>query len=51
MLNESIFACMDMLHQQFTSIMMMPVKKFNDLLKWKSDVEEQRAKLIEERKR
>ena len=29
----------------------MPVKRLNDLLKWKADVDEQRAKLIEERKK
>jgi len=26
----------------------MPVKRFNDLLKWKADIEDQRMKMIEE---
>ena len=49
-LNDSIFACIEMLHQDYISIMQMPVKRFNDLLKWKADIEEQKMKLIDERK-
>jgi len=37
-----------MLHQGYIDIMHMPVKRFNDLLKWKADIEEQRMKLIED---
>jgi len=48
MLNESIFACIEMLHQNYIDIMHMPVKRFNDLLKWKADIEDQRMKMIEE---
>ena len=48
MLNDSIFACIEMLHQSYIDIMYMPVKRFNDLLKWKSDIEDQRMKMIEE---
>lgn len=40
-----------MLHQEYISIMFMPIKRFNDLLKWKSDIEEQKLKMIEERKK
>jgi len=50
MLNESIFACIEMLHQNYLDIMSMPVKRFNDLLKWKTDIEDQRLKLMEERR-
>jgi hypothetical protein len=31
--------------------MAMPVKKLNDLLKWKTDIEEQRSKIIAENKK
>jgi len=51
MQNESIFACIEMLHQGYLDIMIMPVKRFNDLLKWKSDIEDQRMRLIEDRKK
>lgn len=47
-LNDSIFACMEMLHQGYIDIMYMPVKRFNDVLKWKSDLEDQKMKMIEE---
>lgn len=39
-----------MLNQQYDSIMTIPVKRFFDLLKWKSDLEEHRMKLIEEKR-
>ena len=48
MLSDSIFACIEMVHQGYIDIMHMPVKRFNDLLKWKSDIEDQRMKLIED---
>jgi len=50
-LNDSIFACIEMLHQGYLDVMIMPVKKFYDLLKWKSDIEDQRMKMIEDRKK
>ncbi len=40
---------MEMLHQPYLDIMQMPVKRFNDLLKWKADIEEQKMKMIDER--
>ena len=51
MLNDSIFACIEMLHQGYIDVMLMPIKKFNDLLKWKADIEEQKMKMIEEGKK
>jgi len=50
-LSDSINACIEMLHQGYLDVMFMPVKRFNDLLKWKADIEDQRMKLIEEKKR
>jgi len=37
-----------MCKQQYSSIAIMPVKRFYDLLKWKADLEEHKAKLMEE---
>ena len=51
MLSDSIFACIEMLHQGYIDIMHMPIKRFNDLLKWKADIEDQRMKMIEEGKK
>jgi hypothetical protein len=51
MLNDSIFACIEMLKQGYIDVMLMPVKKFYDILKWKADIEEQKMKMIEEGKK
>jgi len=51
MLNDSIFAAIEMLHLGYIDIMYMPVKRFNDLLKWKADIEDQKMKMIEEGKK
>jgi len=45
---ENIFACMEMSHQSYTEVVMMPVKRFYDYLKWKTKLEEERQKKIEE---
>ena len=47
-LNSSIFSCMELGKQQYSSIILMPVKKFYDYLKWKSDLEEEKSKLMNE---
>jgi hypothetical protein len=47
-MNESIFACMEMSGQSYIEVMAMPVKRFSDYLKWKSRLEEERQKKIEE---
>jgi len=51
MLNDSIFAAIEMLHLGYFDIMYMPVKRFNDLLKWKADIEDQKMKMMEENKK
>ena len=38
-----------MLKQQYDTVMMMPVKRFYDMLKWKSELEEERSKLMQEK--
>ncbi len=39
-----------MCKENHMSIMKMPVKRFYDLLKWKGDLEDERAKMMEERR-
>lgn len=40
---------MELGKQQYTSIIQMPIKRFNDYLKWKSDLEDEKAKLMKEK--
>ncbi len=42
---------MEMCKQEYLSIMFMPIKRFTDLLKWKSELEEEKQKLMEEYKK
>lgn len=39
---------MEMCRQQYVSIIDMPVKRFYDLLKWKTQLEEDRKKIMDE---
>jgi hypothetical protein len=48
-LQENVFICIETLKQQYTSIMEMPVKRMLDLLRWKAELEEEKAKLIKEK--
>jgi len=47
-MSENIFACMEMSHQSYIEVVMMPVKRFSDYLRWKTRLEEERQKKIEE---
>ena len=38
-----------MMKQPYDTVMMMPVKRFYDMLKWKSELEEERSKLMQEK--
>ena len=40
---------MELGKQQYSSIMAMPVKKLGGYLKWKSDLEEEKARLMKEK--
>jgi hypothetical protein len=51
MLNDSIFAAIEMLHLGYIDVMFMPVKRLNDLLKWKTNIEEQKIKMMEENRK
>jgi hypothetical protein len=46
--NELIFAAMEAGHQQYESIVKMPVQKLNDYLKWKTKLEKEKEKLMDE---
>jgi hypothetical protein len=39
---------MELMHQQYLSIVLMPIKRFQDLIKWKTDLEEERNKIMKE---
>jgi hypothetical protein len=39
---------MEMSKQSYESVMAMPVKKFYNYLKWKSDLEEEKKKMLAE---
>jgi len=47
-LAAEIFACMELSRQSYTDIVVMPVKRFHDYLKWKTDLEEEKQKRIDE---
>jgi hypothetical protein len=47
-INESIYACMEMSKQSYIEIGAMPFKRFQDYMKWKSRLEEEKQKRIEE---
>jgi len=44
--NELIFAAMEAGHQQYESIVKMPVSKLTEYLKWKSNLEKEKEKLM-----
>ncbi len=48
-LDENIFSCIEMLNVGYKDIMIMPIRRFENLLKWKAKLEEQKMKLIEEK--
>ena len=47
-LAENIFSCMEMSGQSYMDATLMPVKRFQDYLKWKSQLEEEKQKRFEE---
>jgi hypothetical protein len=48
-LSESIFSVIELCRQPYESVMNMPVKRMYDLLKWKSDLEEEKNKVMKEK--
>ena len=47
-LAENIYSCMEMSKQSYIEVMFMPVKRFQDYLKWKTQLEEEKQKRFEE---
>ena len=47
-LAENIFSCMELSQQSYIEITLMPVKRFYDYLKWKSSLEIEKEKMLEE---
>lgn len=47
-LANNIYACMEMSGMSYSEVAAMPVKKLFDYLKWKSDLEEEKRKLMKE---
>ena len=45
-LEKNIFSCMEMSKQSYDETMSMPVKRFYNYLKWKTDLEEEKQKMI-----
>ena len=48
-MDDNVYAAMELGKQQYSSIMAMPVKKLGGYLKWKSDLEEEKARLMKEK--
>ena len=40
---------MEMMHQSYSDIMVMPYPLFIDMLKWKSNLEKEKKKMIDEK--
>jgi len=47
-LAENIYSCMEMSRQSYIDVILMPVKRFQDYLKWKTQLEEGKQKRLEE---
>ena len=48
-LDDNIFTCMEMSRQSYQDVVMMPVKKMFDYLKWKSSLEDSKRKILQEK--
>ena len=48
-LQKTVFACIELTKQQYNVIMDMPVKRFYDLMKWKSDLEDEKKRQVDEK--
>jgi len=45
-LEKNIFSCMEMSTQSYVEVTSMPIKRFFNYLKWKTDLEEERRKMM-----
>jgi hypothetical protein len=46
-INENVRSFMELMHQQWDTIMWMPYKFFMDSLKWKIDLEDEKRRVVE----
>jgi hypothetical protein len=46
---ENIFACKELANETYQSILMMPVERFYSLIKWKTDLEKDKQKMMDEK--
>jgi len=47
-LEEEVFACMERSKQSYAEVMLMPVKKLENYLRWKVRLEDEKEKALEE---
>jgi hypothetical protein len=47
-LEKNIYTCMEMSKQSYDDVIEMPVQRFYNYLKWKSDLEEEKKKMLAE---
>ena len=47
-LEENIFSLKELMKQGYLDIMLMPVKRFLNEIKWKAELEEEKQKLMQE---
>ncbi len=47
-LAADIYTCMELSAQSYIDVVNMPVKKFYDYMKWKTDLEEEKQRRIDE---
>jgi hypothetical protein len=47
-LSQNIFSLIELCGQQYDSIMVMPIQRFYDLLKWKINLDKEKQKQLEE---
>ena len=48
-MEENIFACKELTGESYLSVMAMPVNRFYNLIKWKSELEKDKQKLMDEK--
>jgi hypothetical protein len=47
-LADNMFACIEMSGMSYSEVAAMPLKRFFDYLKWKTDLEDEKRKLMRE---
>jgi hypothetical protein len=50
-LQENIFACKELTNESYIDILTFPVERFYALIKWKTDLEKDKQKMMDEKLR